>query len=130
MRAINDIEVPEGLESKIVGRIKKEETKLARKRLVFFGLISGTSLILALPTAKMIGESFAYSGFFRYFSLIFSDGGAVFSFISDFGSLLAESFPVLESAIFLSVVFAIFWSLGETIKNIKEAFPRFKANHA
>ncbi len=130
MRAIDDIEVPKGLESKIVGRIRKKEMKLARKKLVFFGLISGTFLILSLPAAKMIGESFSSSGFFRYFSLIFSDGGVVFSFMNDFSSLLAESFPAFESAIFLSVVFAIFWSLGETIKNIKEAFPRFRTKHA
>ena len=73
----------------------------------------------------MLG-SLARSGFYNYFSLIFSDGFALVSSWKEFVFSLVESFSVSEFIVLLSIVFVVLISVKILIKNYKIIYTPLK----
>ena len=81
--------------------------------LSFVGL---ASLGLLVPAFEMLFNDFAHSGFYEYFSLIFSDGGLMLSYWKELSLSLAESLPIMSIIYTLSLFFVCFLSFKYIIK--------------
>jgi hypothetical protein len=119
----NAPEPPAGLFHKIMARIKEEHRLMSiRRRIFVFSSLSIISIVALIPTFNWTHQSFSQSGFFQFFSLIFTDTSVVLAYWKSFVLALTESFPIINTAVFL-VVFAIFLSsLKSLAKNIKVVF--------
>ncbi|MDD4931085.1 MAG: hypothetical protein PHG66_02920 [Candidatus Colwellbacteria bacterium] len=117
--AITDrIETPIGLENKIIERISIEKRRAIKIKMAFFGSLAIGSAALCVPLAINTAGAFASSGFFQYFSLLFSDSAVIFSSLSDFGSVLLESLPMMEIIAILATASVLLWSAVLTFSNI------------
>jgi hypothetical protein len=83
-----------------------------------FALVGLTSFVGLVPTFKMLLSDLTQSGFYEYFSLLFSDTGSIFSYWKEFFLSLAESLPVVSIISALSLLFICFLSLRYLIKQI------------
>lgn len=116
--SLDKIDIPEGLSGKIMGRIAREERKIAARRFVFGGISTVGSFGIMILSAQYALTALSQSGFVQYFSLMFSDAGVIFSLWKEFLLLLAESAPVFELAIVLSAFFVLLLSVKSVIKNM------------
>ena len=111
----------------IFNKIITRDKNMAKLRLwagVFTGIASLSALI---PVFQMLLNDLAHSGFYEYFSLIFSDGGLMFSYWREFTLSLAESLPTMSIIFTLSLVFIFLLSFRYVIKQIsKNQFISFK----
>jgi len=108
----NPAEPPEGLLAMVMARIYEEERMLSvRKRLVLFSMTALMSVAALVPVAGAFRSEFAGSGFYQYFSLIFSDLDIVMVNWRDFGLTLLESLPTTGIISLLLVSLVFFWSL-------------------
>ncbi|MFA5012959.1 MAG: hypothetical protein WC520_00125 [Candidatus Paceibacterota bacterium] len=115
-----NIEPPAYLLDKVIARIDREERLLALKRRVFAFFVAIAGLIPALVYAFGSARSmFVESGFSEYSSLIFSDTSVVLSYWQSFFLTLLETFPIMETAIFLGAIFILLQLLKLTAKDIK-----------
>lgn len=114
------INPPGGLLEKVLSRLEKEQKILAlkRRRIIFsFGaVISALGLI---PAYLALQASLAESGFFQFFSLIFSDSEIIAAYWQNFVLSLLESLPIINLAIFLAVIMAFLEFLKLLTKNLK-----------
>ncbi len=120
------VKTPENLYSTVILRIDSEKRKSAKRRLFYTSgaiLISVVAFVEA--SASMLG-SLARSGFYNYFSLIFSDGFALVSSWKEFVFSLVESFSVSEFIVLLSIVFVVLISVKILIKNYKIIYTPLK----
>jgi hypothetical protein len=76
------------------------------------------SLIGLVPAFQILLSGLAHSGFYEYFSLIFSDGGSMITYWKELSLSLAESLPVMSIVFALSLFFVCFLSLKYLIKQI------------
>lgn len=113
-------EAPDGLLEKVLGQLQKEQKIMAlkRRRIIFsFGaVISALSLIPAYLTLQ---ASLAESGFFQFFSLIFSDSEIVLAYWQNFILSLLETLPITNLIIFLALTALFLESLKLLAKNTK-----------
>jgi hypothetical protein len=110
-----DIEPPEGLLLKIMNKIRLQKRRNLRLR---FGLFMSTLLFsggAAIPAFEHMRFAISESGFSQFFSLLFSDTGAVLAYAGNFTSALLESFPVMSMVLFLAVVFIFLNSVQSLI---------------
>lgn len=98
----------------IVAR-EKRANRLKLWAFAFAGLISLGGL---LPAFKILLNNLAQSGFYEYFSLIFTAGRSIFSYWQELAFSLAESLPVMSIVLTLSLAFTFFLSLKYVIKQI------------
>ena len=94
------------------------EKRVARAELAFFSVLGFISFAGLIPVFKILSINFTQSGFFTYFSLLFSDGGLMAAYWKDFAFLLAESFPVMSIVGLLALVFVFFLSLWYVLKQV------------
>jgi len=118
-----EIEPPADLFNKIMRRLNKEEQLLILKRRVF-GFSVGVLIAMGLSVYSfhLMQNILAVSGFKAYFSLIFSDTLIVLNYWQSFLTSLLESFPAMETAVFLAAIVIgseLFKKLLKEIKNIK-----------
>lgn len=118
-----EIEPPADLFNKIMRRLNKEEQLLILKRRVF-GFSVGVLIAMGLSVYSfhLMQNILAVSGFKAYFSLIFSDTLIVLNYWQSFLTSLLESFPAMETAVFLAAIAIgseLFKKLLKEIKNIK-----------
>ena len=112
----------EGLFRVVMARIADAEIRQARTRSLLFGVLTVASLAVAVVMFGYAVQEFAQSEFLQYFSLVFSDAGAVLASWKEFILLLAESAP-LTGVIVASVAFFIFLnSMKFAIKNANSPF--------
>lgn len=111
-------EPSEKLRARILARIDFEKRRSARIWLAFFGAGATASLVAIIPSFQYVVREFSQSGFYRYFSLIFSDSDAVIASWREFALSLIESLPITEVAIFLAAIFAFLLFARLTAKNI------------
>jgi hypothetical protein len=115
-----NIEPPTHLLSKVIARIDKEERLLVLKRRVFVFFVGIIGLIPALVYAfRSVQSMLVDSGFSEYSSLVFSDTAIVLNYWQTFFLTLAESFPLMETAIFLGVIFVLLLLIKFAAKDIK-----------
>jgi len=105
---------PEDIWQAIVLRDKRN----ARIKLWVFSATGLFSLIGLAPASKMLFNDFTQSGFYDYFSLLFSSNGSLITFWKDFLLLLAESLPVVSILLLLILIFVFFLSLKYAVKQI------------
>jgi ABC-type phosphate/phosphonate transport system permease subunit len=115
----NNIDPSPELFAKIMKRIRREERFLVLRHAVIFSatlLVSGAAFV---PVFKMLSSDFAQSGFFNFFSLVFSDFSVVISYWQNFALILLETLPVISLALFLAVLITFLQSLKSLTKDIK-----------
>jgi hypothetical protein len=96
----------------------KREKRIAKLKLTAFSFVGILSLVGAIPAFKMLATDFAQSGFYEYFSLLFSSNGALASSWKELAYSLAESLPTISIILSLSVVFVFFLSIRYVLKQI------------
>jgi hypothetical protein len=101
------VPVPEGLEEKIILRIREKEKARVKRGFIFGCAGAVLSLAAFVPTAISLSSAASKSGFLQTFSLLFSDSGTVAKFLSDFMYSLLDAVPFMESLVFLAVVMAL-----------------------
>jgi hypothetical protein len=97
-----------------------QDKKMSWLKLWAFGLMGFISLAGLVPTFKILFTDLARSGFYEYFSLIFSDTGSIVSYWKEFTFSLAESLPVASIASTLLLLFVFFLSLKYLTKQINK----------
>ncbi len=98
----------------LADRIMAQIARETRRRLVIktaaFGVLLASSVAL-MVSAGFADASAAYgTGFFAFFSLIFTDFRAVMADFSDLAFSLLDSFPVFPSIALLAGAFSAVWS--------------------
>jgi hypothetical protein len=73
-----------------------------------------------VPTFKILLADLTRSGFYEYFSLLFSDTGSIISYWKEFTFSIAESLPIISIISVLSLLFVCFLSLKYLIKQINK----------
>jgi hypothetical protein len=122
MNQTNDflrVDLPENLYSAVVSRIGSAKRKSAKRRLVFIG---SAILLLLGAFAEAFADtvnSLSRSGFYKYFSLIFSDGFVLLSYWKEFAFSLVESFSLPEFIVLLSLTLVILISIRAMMRNVK-----------
>lgn len=114
-----DIQPPSGLLEKILKRIHKEERFLVFRKNIMFSVTLAGSLAGIIPSFRMLLSDFSNSGFFNFFSLIFSDFSVVTTYWQSFTIILLETLPAMSLAIFLAVLLTFLQSFKFLMKNIK-----------
>lgn len=110
------------LYSKILENIKNKQRSFARRRFFVFLLLFLTSSIALIPTFNMLYVDFVRSGFFQFFSLIFSDSRLIVSYWHNFIIILMESLPVVSLILFFVIVFIMLESLRFLTRDAKFIF--------
>jgi hypothetical protein len=93
---------------------------ITRLKLWAFALIGFTSLVGLAPALRTLLSDLAQSGFYEYFSLIFSDSELILSYWKELFFSLAESLPTISIILTLSLLFICFLSLRYLMKQISK----------
>jgi len=93
---------------------------IVRVKLWAFSIIGFASLVGLVPAFKALSSDFVQSGFYEYFSLIFSDSGLILSYWKELFFSLAESLPTISIILTLSLLFICFLSLRYLMKQISK----------
>lgn len=120
------IELPQGLYEKVIGRLRTEKRKRAIIRMFLSGSATLASLAGVFFALQYAFQQMMQTGFFNYFSLIFSDLGSLSIFWKEFSLLLMESAPITAIAIFLGAILILL----ESIKYLylyEQRFSSFKS---
>ncbi len=123
-KLLNNLEnrpTPEGLHRAILLRLNTEQKKAVRKRFFVAGLSFVVSFGATATAVSILMINLAQSGFWKFVSLMFSDGGTVLSYWQQFSLSLLESFSIPEMIVSLVCVLAVMLSLKFLLKN-KSAF--------
>lgn len=118
------IEPPQNLLDKIVRRIYSKQRLSLKRHILIFGIISALSLASLVPIFNMAKANFAASGFFHFFSLIFSDFNIVVSYWKNFSVSLLESLPVTSLMLAFGALFIFLESIRLLARDIKKVFSR------
>ncbi len=90
--------------------VKRSENR-ARTRLWVLSSFSLGSLAGSIFEFRALSQDFLHSGFYRYFSLVFSNGSTVLKYWKEFSLTLTDSIPVMSLILSLALVFVFFISL-------------------
>lgn len=119
---INLAEPPKGLAEKIAARITFEQKRASRFQFLVSSISTFISLAIMALTAYYINNSFSQSGFYQYFSLLFSGDSAVYIYWKELATALIESAPLVGLIAFLSAVVLFVWSSTNLFKRNGEMF--------
>ena len=106
------------LASTVWDAIIARNKRIIRFKLWIFSFMGFASLVGLVPVFKILLNDLAQSGFYEYFSLIFSDGGSMVTYWKELFFSLAESLPVFSIISTLSLFFIFFLSLKYLTKQI------------
>ncbi|MFA6257569.1 MAG: hypothetical protein WC671_00985 [Candidatus Paceibacterota bacterium] len=98
--------------------IIKREKRDTKIKFWAFASMGFTSFVGLVPAVKILINDFTQSGFYDYFSLLFSNSEVVFSYWKELGFSLAESLPTMSITLTLSLVFILILSLKNLTKQI------------
>jgi hypothetical protein len=120
---LTDPELSGGLFGKIIQRIQNERRlRSIKRRIAFFSVGTVFSIVAFIFTLQMARAGFAESGFFQFFSLLFSDFSSVVLYWRNFGLTLLETLPVVSLTVFLGSVLLLMELLKLLANNIKLFF--------
>ena len=118
---LSNSQATEGLYRAVISRVATEQNHSARKQFILaFGSLAA-SVVAAVSAILVLLASLTQSGFWKFVSLAFSDGGTVMTYWKEFSMSLLESFSMPEMIVSLVCVFAVILSLKFLLKN-KNAF--------
>lgn len=115
-------EPPEGLLARTLDRLEKAKQRRAFKRLTLFSLGLIASATALVPLGRMFYVEVSASGFWQFFSLLFSDFGAVMAVWQNFILTLLETLPVFSLAGFLAAIFVFLELLKFSAGDLKIIF--------
>ncbi|MCX6785999.1 MAG: hypothetical protein NTZ18_04075 [Candidatus Komeilibacteria bacterium] len=124
---INSAEPPSGLLEKILARLAKERQLSLRKRLVVFSAFTALSAVAIFLSIKTAQTRAGESGFWQFFSLLFSDFATIKIYWQNFALSLLETLPVTSLIMVLAAILIFLESLKSLFKNIKLALIQY--NH-
>ena len=114
-------EPPADLLYKIMDRIGAEKKRRQiRRHLAFFSLSLIGSVAAFYPAGQMLWHDFNASGFFQFFSLLFSDSEIVLKYWQNFLFSLLEALPIVSVIILLSLVWIFLESLKFFVRDLKD----------
>lgn len=120
--SINLIEPPKGLGGRILARISIEGKRLARIRTWIFGGSSIASFGLSLWAVIYLIDSVKQTGFWQYFSLLFSGDNVVYTYWKELSFSLVESLPIVSVIAFLAAAGFFIWSFANVLRKDSEKF--------
>ena len=106
--------------TRIICAIDREQVLRTKRRILVARISSWLSAVSLVVVFVNTVSQFQTSGFFNYFSLLFSDGGTVLSFWREFALSLAESLPWLGLSLIFATLFVFLVSLRFTAKNLQK----------
>jgi hypothetical protein len=112
-------EPPQGLIDKILKRIQREERFLLIRHVAIFSTTLFGSALAFVPASKMLLTDLSRSGFFNFFSLIFSDFSSISVYWKNLALILLETLPAASLALFLAVLLVLLQSIKSLFKDIK-----------
>jgi hypothetical protein len=95
-----------------------QDKRTARFKLWSLSLVLFVSSVGLIPAFQILLSDLTHSGFYEYFSLIFSDGGSMITYWKELSFSLAESLPIMSIVFILSLFFVVFLSLKYLFKQI------------
>lgn len=118
LEKMDQIDPPEALRAGILARINRENKNRVRTRLAFFGTLAAVSFAIMILSFQYTAQGFYKSGFYQYFSLIFSDSGVILASWKEFAISLAEIIPIAEITFFLGTILVFLIFIRLALKNI------------
>ncbi len=118
---IKTINPPQGLEASIVHQIHTLERSAARTRFAILGSLAFASFVGIIQSLSYLLQSFSQSGFYHYFSLIFSENSLA-TYWKELTFSLVESLPLLGLIMFLSITALFLWSTARALRDARSAF--------
>jgi hypothetical protein len=112
---------PEDLYTAVIFRLSVEQRRAIKRRFWIAATSLVASVVAAVSAVFVLATSLSQSGFWKFVSLIFSDGGTVMTYWQQFSLSLLESFSVPEMVVSLACIFAVMISMKFLLKN-KSAF--------
>jgi len=106
------------LEQAVWSTIIARDKRTTRFKLWTYSFVGLASFVGLIPAFKILFTDLAHSGFYEYFSLIFSDTGSILSYWRELIFSLMESLPVVSIIFTLSLLFICFLSLRYLMKQI------------
>ena len=111
-----------GLARNVWQKIVLREKRNTLLKLWTFVLMGVASFIGLMPALKVLSSNLTQSGFYEYFSLIFSDSGSIISYWKEFAFSLVESLPLTSIILTLSLIFFFFLSIRYIMKQINNKY--------
>lgn len=112
-------EPPDNLLEKIMARLHKEQKLSLRKRIFIFSIGTALSAMAIFLSFKTAQTKFGESGFWQFFSLVFSDFETIKIYWQNFILSLLETLPVTSLIMVLAAVLIFLEFLKSLFKNIK-----------
>jgi len=106
----------------ILLQIEKLERRSARVRFFLFASATSVSGLVLIPAVQYAAQEFYTSGFYSYWSLLFSDGRGVMAYWQDIAYSLFESLPSLALLLIIAAAAAMAWSLRGASRVARTAF--------
>ena len=119
---LQTIEPAEGLYGAVMERIAYAKRRQARIRSGVFGALAIVSGAALVPAFQYTAEQFYASGFYDYFTLVFSDRGFVLTYWRQFSLSLIESLPSLALLLVLPIVGLLVYSIRRAVQTGRVAF--------
>jgi hypothetical protein len=104
----------------VLTKIDTHEKRVAKLKLRIGAFIGLASLAGLIPVFEILLDNLAHSGFYEYFSLIFSDGSLILSYWKEFAFSLAESLPTTSIIFTLFLMFISLLSFRYVLKQINQ----------
>ncbi|PIT88235.1 MAG: hypothetical protein COU29_03135 [Candidatus Magasanikbacteria bacterium CG10_big_fil_rev_8_21_14_0_10_36_32] len=113
----------------VMNRIKVESKAVKiRKNLIIFSVASICSLSATVVMVVVTQSDFSQSGFWQFFSLLFSDFGLMMNYWQNYILSLLGAFPATSMILLLGSLLIFVKSLAAVIKNFKKYQSYIKFN--
>ena len=107
------------LPAKILGRIDQAQARRTRWQLIAAEIVGSLSVVALFPIfINMLGQ-FQSSGFWNYFSLLFTDTGVIAIYWKEFSLALVEALPWFPLTLVFILILTLFVSLRFALKDFK-----------
>jgi hypothetical protein len=119
LSGMEKIQPPQDLKRNIVLGIAKEE--LHRAKVYFAVALTAlpASLVAVFLSGRYLANSFYESGFYDYFSLLFSGDNAILVYWKELTYSLVETMPIAGAIVFLVAFSFLIWSGTNTVTNLR-----------
>jgi hypothetical protein len=113
------LEAPDYLADNIILKMRIRQRVATNRRICFFSISTAFSIIALFFGFRSMQVNLINSGFWNFFSLIFSDFKIVVAYGWNFVLTLLETLPVVNLIILFVIVFLFLESIKFLAKNIK-----------
>ena len=117
---IGDSDSLDFLGSKITSRIGQIQEKRNKIKVIISRTVGSISFVTLFPIFINTFNQLHSSGFWNYFSLLFTDTGVVATYWKEFLLSLADSLPTLQLSLILLLTLSLFVSLRFALKDFKK----------